>query len=213
MNTVMKKVVFALLLGLTSQAQAQIIDTTGTDFNYADLTWTSSFQYFSGPGGDPLLAADGTINTNLDAFNGELEIVGSDNGTGVYSEVAMYSTTGATGGVLDFSWAFTNTDTLAGFDIFFWINEGTGTVTRELTEFASSGLESMVVGANALFGLSIDTRDNTGGPAFVDISGMTWTADGGQVGAMPVPAALWLFGTAIAGLGFMRKKKDLKVAI
>ena len=213
MKTVMKKVVFALLLGMASQSQAQIIDTTGTNFNYADLTWTSSFQYFSGPGGDPTLPADGTINTNLDAFNGELEIVGSDNGTGVYSEVAMYSNSGLTGGTLDFSWAFTNTDTLAGFDIFFWINEGTGTATRELTNLAEAGFESMVVGANALFGLSIDTRDNIGGPAFVDISGMTWTAAGGEVGQMPVPAALWLFGSALAGLGFMRKKKDLKAAI
>jgi hypothetical protein len=216
MKTVMKKVVFALLLGLTSQAQAQVIDTTGVDFSFAGLDWTSSFQYFpQGQDPAPSIPGDGVIRTDADATvfcaTCNLTIDGSNNGSGVYQETAMYSTA-VTDGTLDFDWAFTNND-IADWEFFFWINTGTGDGSRELTALASAGSESFVVGAGSLFGISIDTRDNTLGNSFVDISGFEWTAAGGNTGAVPVPAALWLFGTALAGLGFMRKKKDLKAAI
>ena len=34
-----------------------------------------------------------------------------------------------------------------------------------------------------------------------------WTVDNLQVTAVPVPAAAWLFGSALAGLGWMRRKQ------
>ena len=210
MKTSFKKVMIVLLLGVASQTQASIIDTTNTDFNLGGLTWTSSFQYFSGPGGDPTLDPGGAIRTGVDAFNGELEIQGSNNGTGVYSESAMYSSS-AVAGTLDFSWVYNSPD-LANLDFFIWINEGTGDVTRTLALSAASGIESLVVSAGSLFGLSIDTRDNTFGYGYVDISDLQFTAAGALPTAMPVPGALALFGIALAGLGFVRKQKVLKSA-
>jgi hypothetical protein len=207
MKTSLKKVMLVLLLGVASQTQAAIIDTSGVDFDLGGLTWTSSFQYFAPAGStDPVLPGDGFIRTGADAVNGELEIQGSNNGTGVYSETAMYSTT-AVDGTLDFSWIYGSPD-LADLDFFIWINEGTGDATRTLALSAASGVESLVLGAGSLFGLSIDTRDNTFGAGFVDISGLQFTAAGGVVvSTVPVPGALALFGIALAGLGFVRKQK------
>ena len=210
MKTSFKKVMIVLLLGVASQTQASIIDTTNTDFNLGGLTWTSSFQYFAAAGQSTTLDPGGSIRTGADAFNGELEILGSNNDTGIYSETAMYSTS-AVAGTLDFSWIYGSAD-LATYDFFIWINEGTGDVTRTLAVSASSGIESLVVSAGSLFGLSIDTRDNTFGYVYVDISGLQFTAAGALPTAMPVPGALALFGIALAGLGFVRKQKVLKSA-
>jgi hypothetical protein len=204
MKTSLKKVMIVFLLGVASQTQAAIIDTTGTSFDAGGLTWISSFQYFPGPGQSTTLDPGGQILTGGDAFNGELEIQGSDNGSGIYSETAMY-TTATADGTLDFSWIYGSNDA-ADFDFFIWINEGAGDITRTIASSAGSGIESLVVTAGSLFGLSIDTRDNTLGNGFVDISGLTFTA-AGEIGNVPVPGALALFGIALAGLGFVRKQK------
>jgi hypothetical protein len=37
-------------------------------------------------------------------------------------------------------------------------------------------------------------------------SGYTYTVTGGNVSAVPIPAAVWLFGSALAGLGYLRKR-------
>ena len=207
MKTSLKKVMFIILLGVASQTQAAIIDTTATDFAAGGLTWTSSFQYFTPSGQpDPTEPASGSIRTGTDAFNGELEIQGSNNSSGVYSEAAMYATS-AVDGTLDFSWVYGSNDA-ADFDFFIWINTGAGDVTRTLATAASSGIESLVVSAGSIFGLSIDSRDNTLGAGFVDISGLQFTAAGG-ISTVPVPGAFALFGIALAGLGFVRKQKVL----
>jgi len=205
MKTSLKKVMFIILLGVASQTQAAIIDTTGTAFTAGGLTWTSSFQYLA-PSGLTAIEAGGSIRTDEHAFNGELEIQGSNNSTNIYSEVAMYSTS-AVDGTLDFSWVYGSNDDPT-FDFFIWINNGAGDVTRTLASAAGSGIESLVVSAGSLFGLSIDTRDNLQGAGFVDISGLQFTAAGG-ISPVPVPGALALFGIALAGLGFVRKQKVL----
>jgi len=206
MKTSLKKVMFIILLGVASQTQAAVIDTTNTSFDLGGVTWTSSFQYFAAPGESTTLDPGGQILTGLDAFNDELEIQGSNNGSGIYSETAMYSTA-TVDGTLDFSWVYGSND-LANFDFFIWINEGAGDVTRTLALAAGSGIESLVVSAGSLFGLSIDSRDNTQGAGFVDISGLQFTAAGG-ISTVPVPGAFALFGIALAGLGFVRKQKVL----
>jgi len=34
-----------------------------------------------------------------------------------------------------------------------------------------------------------------------------WAVRSGDVGAVPVPAALWLFGSAIAGIGYVARRR------
>ena len=213
MKKVMKKVMLVFMLGLVSQTHAAIIDTNTVDpnFTFGGLDWTASFDYLSAP--SPTTPSTGTIRTGAEAFNGQLEITGSDNGSGAASETAMYSTATADGSV-SFNWDFFSTD-LAGFDFFIWVSDAiTGDITRVISDRVSateSGISSFIVSAGGLFGLSVDTTDNNFGAATVDISNFSFTAFGGS--PVPLPPALLLFGTALAGLGFFQKKKPLKKAI
>jgi hypothetical protein len=214
MKKVMKKIMFVFMLGLVSQTHAAIIDTNTADpnFTFGGLDWTASFDYISAPA--PTTPSTGTIRTGAEAFNGELEITGSDNGSGVASETAMYSTATADGTV-SFDWSFFSTD-LAGFDFFIWVSDAIGgDTTRVISDRISaseSGISSFIVAAGGLFGLSIDTTDNNFGSATVDISNFSFAAFGGA-SAVPLPPALLLFGAALAGLGFFQKKKPLQKAI
>ena len=228
MNTAMKNVIFVFLLGLAGQSQAQIINNATTDptFGFGGFTWESSFAYLGDtpPGGE--LAA-GEIRTGDDALNGELEITGSDNqlnppplnGPFYPSEAAMFTTITENGSA-SFDWIFETQDSQGAYDFFMTIIsfDAAGTQVVQATRMTDvsasvqSGLGTIInLLAGDLFGLSIDTADNFGGSATVDISNFKFTADSARV--VPVPAALWLFGSAIAGLGFMRKKKGLKAAI
>ena len=65
--------------------------------------------------------------------------------------------------------------------------------------------------AGDLFSLTIDTADNFGGFATVDIANFMWTPESARV--VPLPPAIALFGLALAGLGFMQKKKVLKTVV
>jgi hypothetical protein len=71
-----------------------------------------------------------------------------------------------------------------------------------------------MVGLGDLFGFSIFSIDNAFGAASVDISNLTFCtacdANGRPpVSAVPLPPAFLLFGVALAGLGFVQKRKQL----
>jgi hypothetical protein len=220
MKAVMKKVMFACLLGLACQTQASVFTASDQTFDYGGLTWSTSFNYVNAT---DTVAAEGAIYTGTDAsivndslgnpIQYDVTIEGSNNGSGKYSEAAMYTTT-TTGGVVNFDWNFQNTDPDSTFDFFVFIFDlATDSFTRVATGTRGADHAQFTVEANSMFGLSIDTADNIGGAAFVDIRNFDFAANGGAPSAVPVPPALFLFGAAIAGLGFVQKKKGLKADI
>jgi hypothetical protein len=67
---------------------------------------------------------------------------------------------------------------------------------------------------NVLFGPGFDSYSFSA--AWSGLSSITFQADAGiialdnlEVTAVPIPAAVWLFGSALAGLGWMRRKQTV----
>ncbi len=201
--------IFALVigLGLGQSAQAVTIDSSGagTTFDFGGLTWTADFS-------------GSTPNTGVieytDPAPTDVTIKGSSNGLGLPSNTG-FSTTAASDLAIDFSWAYQTFDFSEVFDTFFWVNNGAGSTTVQLSVNGDgaiqNGAESMLVAAGDVFGFSIFTLDNLFGLgefAQVTISDFSFQDLGGNPNPVPVPPAFLLFGSALAGLGFMRKKKQ-----
>ena len=200
----------ALALGLMAgqqSAHATVLDTTdnGTIFEFGTLDWSADFT-----GSAP--------NTGTIVYNdpvGEVTINGSSNGLGAQSETGI-STTATEAGAVNFSWLYQTFDVAPTWDVFYWINDGDGTATSQLSldsgSASQSGSESFLVAAGDIFGFSIITVDNEFLPsdfASVTISGFSFEALGaiGGVSKVPVPPAFLLFGSALAGFGLLRLKK------
>jgi hypothetical protein len=64
---------------------------------------------------------------------------------------------------------------------------------------AVGGVVSLVIGSDVNGSSEISGNIATGTGRFVT---------SGAVSAVPIPAAVWLFGSALAGLGWMRRKKS-----
>ena len=77
---------------------------------------------------------------------------------------------------------------------------GGGTVQIELPLLQSRD-ESMLIGWSGLTKVEIENASGAFGMVF----------DTFEVTAVPIPAAVWLFGSALAGLGWMRRKKTVFV--
>ena len=268
MKTMMKKIMFVCVLGVASQTQAAMYTTTGDTFTYGNMNWTTSFEYkanstdglgneitvapptLEAPGGEIWTGNnDGTFGLD-EAFNDQIEIVGSNNNAAPLngpdglpfteddiffpSESKMWALADVDGSV-SFDWFFSTGDLDGEFDFFMTVvkaNEQIVYIDRlsNISGPEQSGNQAgfgcgllltcegafgsvINLTAGDIFSLSIDTADNLGGEARVDISNFNFTSNDDRFPAVPVPAAVWLFGSAMAGLGFMRKRKDLKVAV
>ena len=194
----------AIIAGLSvgQVANAALIDASTTDktFNAWGLNWTAVFDTFAPSNGNVSHDASGVTITG-------------DNSAGGYSSTEIWGDAPVAGSVI-FDWSYTTADANgAGNDPLFYI-EGTTFTPFDLsvscTTFPCTGTTGPVAVTAGLFsfGLSIDSVTGQDGLASVDISNLNFLdADGKPIGAVPVPAAFWLFGTALAGFGFMRKKK------
>lgn len=197
----MKKLLFAAMIFMASSAQATIYDMDA-------FAWTDDLG-----GGDGAISRSGS-NTAT--------IRGSADESGFFSITQMTSTStlglGSGEGDVSFAWDYTTGDFDSAFDPFVWVYAADGDInnvsvtqitTNGLT--AESGTSTFAVVAGSLFGFSIDSVDNLVTAtdfAFVTITDFAFD-DGfaGNVLPTPVPPAFLLFGTALAGLGFFRKKK------
>jgi len=206
----MKKMIFALLLtGFFSQAQAAFVEAAeGPDsFNLwgpvgEEFSWSVNHD-----GGDGKVEYDVTAET--------VRITGSDDQSEMPTNTEM-TTTGA--GIVDFNWIYSTTDTLfgVGFDPFIFIRDLlTDPVTFvDLTQegltdetagvFTSRG--NVILEVGALWGFSIDSFDSSFGAGIVTISDLSFA--GAQPSPVPVPPAFLLFGTAMASLAYVRRKKQ-----
>ena len=217
----MKKVLaIVLFIGMAGQANAAIytVDSPGS-FLFGGFSWDTSFsptenQNGSIRNGPEANSVDGEAPIAL----GEVQITGSDTGTQLdipIRSLTTMTTTIAQGGTISVDWTYTS-GILDGADNdpFLWLidnvvqtpfiygNLGTGIGVQ-------SGTFTQAVDANTLFGLSIASDNLFGAPDFqanVVLSNFTLTDLNGS-NLVPVPPAFLLFGTALAGLGFFRKKK------
>ncbi|MCP4331934.1 MAG: hypothetical protein GY785_04710 [Gammaproteobacteria bacterium] len=202
--------VFALVigLGLGQSAQATVLyeSDAGSTFGFGGLTWTADFSGFTPNSGEiEYIGPDPT----------DVTIRGSSSGSGFPSNTG-FSTTAGSDLQIDFSWAYETFDIFGEvWDTFFWVNSGAGSTTVQLSVNGDgsiqSGAESMLVAEGDVFGFSIFTVDNWDLPADfaeVNISNFSYQDLGGNPNPVPVPPAFLLFGSALAGLGFMRKKKQ-----
>ena len=195
----MKKLLFAAMICMASSAHATIYDMD-------DFVWTDDTGL-----GNGVISRSGT-NTAT--------IRGSDDGSGFFDPTQMTSTStlgaGSGEGDVSFAWDYTTTDTDSIWDPFVWLYAADGDINNlSITSITTSGITnqsglwSFAVAAGSLFGLSIDTVDNEFGDGefgFVTITNFAFD-DGFAANPVPVPPAFLLFGTALAGLGFFRKKK------
>ena len=157
----------ALATGLLfgQSAQAAVIDFSGAGSSFDafgdGLVWTADF---SG-------AAPNTGTIVYDDPTGEVTVNGSSNGLGFQSETGI-STTATEHGTVSFSWLYESFDLSPAFDVFYWINDGAGTASTQISDSAGSlvqsGAESFLVDAGDIFGFSIITVDNLFFPQLIE---------------------------------------------
>ena len=96
-------------------------------------------------------------------------------------------------------------------EIAFYVCLLRGLTASDLTHTGDINLDpqfSIHLNPGDFYSLSIASLTGQGGEALVDIYDFTFVADGTSVNPVPIPAAAWLFGTALIGLvGFGRRRK------
>jgi hypothetical protein len=123
-----------------------------------------------------------------------------------------------------------NTNLYSDIDITTLESDGRGSANyQQLVEASGSGdnfLNVVGPGAGGLRGLGLffgSSLTNTGGTVAIDAGSedfcddnSCWPPDqtiravvSGSVSAVPIPAAAWLFGSALAGLGWLRRKQPV----
>ena len=231
----MKKVIlFVLFIGMVGHAQAAFIVSGDVDntFNYGtntDSTGVVSTDFFNWTAG--FVNSDGSIDTET-AFNGEFQMIGSDlldadgfGCPGTFLDLCTSTnmlTTSSEAGTISVDWDYFTGDVFAEYDPFVWLYDGVATtITNDALGFFDDGslddgiqfgTFSATVAAGVDFGFAI-LSDNYFGDglsgADVGLLNLNFVADPFQANpptAAPVPPAFLLFGTALAGL-FFRKKK------
>jgi hypothetical protein len=229
----MKKLILALMLGICGQAQATIIDADTVlvgGFDWNGINWNATFE----PGcttANPCAEANivpnnGSINyTNDDS----IVISGSDGVSSTPTMLTQMTTSAAinnaSGAFVDFTWNYAtlNVPAIPAYDPFFFILDtsqlsGTQALPNsgDLLDLGGSPTQqnsaSIFIPYNSIFGFAIKTLGNENNLAVVTITDFSLSLVPGQPNPVPVPPALLLFGTALAGLGFMRKKLTVKTA-
>jgi len=224
-----------LFIGMAGQANADIFfdvpfPATGS-FGYGGLDWTTGFENSDGSvATNDLNASTSTISggaaggfpADYTSNGSDVRIFGSDtgieaNGPGLSS---ISTTIGPVSGTISVAWDYiAGPGTLAENDPFIWLLGGDPLLALTpqsiagfdgLSAAPQSGTFIQHLDAGALFSFGILTLDNLFGDgefASVSLTGLEFTADIGGMNPVPVPPAFLLFGTALAGLGFFRKKK------
>lgn len=182
----MKKLMLIVLLALGGQAQAAVLD---------DFTWTTD----TGIG-------DGSVNFLSPTA---VTITGSNSGLFLTPPPVRTSieTTATSNGTVTFDWGFSDANLFAGANFFLWLSDGVDATELLATgNAASAGSASFLVAAGNTFGMAVDAAFDGLGAATASITNFNF-APSGQPEPVPAPATLLLFGTALAGFVFTRRKK------
>ena len=196
----MKKYLFIYLACFLGFANAAPIENFTSDYDVSN--WTQS------PGG-------GSIDTS--GAPASIIEISSDSGTGLgLPSDTDFTITSLDNGIVTFNWVYNTADQDGSFyDPFGWLLNGVFTqLTIDDLFTTQSGTESFAVNAGDIFGFRITSEDSLLGPATVAISNFSAPetpavpTTPGDVSPVPVPAAVWLFGTGLIGLIGMRKKSS-----
>jgi hypothetical protein len=191
---------------LTWLADANYAQTSGYDTN-GRMTWDQANAWAAGLDIDGVAGADGwrlpdTIDVGNDGYTYTNIYQGVDYGFNIttHSEMsnmfynvlgntAWYDTSGVATGCTVPDYCLTNTGSFSNLQSMdYW----------SATEYALSA------GRGWLFGM-IDGFQSTADKGY---GGYAWLVQSGDVSAVPVPAAVWLFGSGLIGLlGVARCKK------
>jgi hypothetical protein len=185
--------IFALLLSCTSQASTLI------DFDSQPLGATAS----------PLTIGDFSFNPA-----GGMEIIQQSPGdNALYKEATGLTDgngTGTTAGPLVMWMESTSDDPFAfyGADVF-----GTslnGTVSLIVIGVVSGGgTAADPIGTGDWLNLEKVFFEVTSGEVYSGFDTLSITIDNVNAGVVPIPAAVWLFASALAGLGWFRRKQTV----
>ena len=111
-------------------------------------------------------------------------------------------------GMVSFDWDYRTNDEGPEYDPFGWLLNGTFTqLTDSRGAGAQSGSTMFAVVVGDIFGFSAMSTDSQLGSSLTTIS--NFSAPEVSVSAVPLPAAAWLFGSALLGFfGFSRRKAN-----
>lgn len=152
--------------------------------------------------------AGGTVDTST-APN---SITLTSGQTGVGGDT-FFTITAPNAETISFDWSYVSNDYtgISAFDPFAYVINGqVTTLTNDLQYLSSnpspdqSGVAVFNVNAGDVFGFNANTFDGTGGGAVTVVSNFS---------AVPVPGAIWLFGSAIAGLGCVSRRNHKYVQV
>ena len=120
-----------------------------------------------------------------------------------------FTVTALADGMVNFDWLFTTADQEGpAFDPFGWLFNGVFTqLTDNSGSITQSGSTMFAVVAGDIFGFSARSTDSCCGSGTTTIT--NFSAPDASVSTVPVPAAAWLFGSALLGFfGFSRRKAN-----
>jgi len=179
-NTAHFGTVAVLALGLSGTASA--------DFNggYAIANWVLNDN------------AGGTVDTS----NAPASITLTSGNSGAGGDT-FFTTTAVAAETISFDWSYVTNDLWgeSGTDAFGYVINGAVTTlinpNQDFTIPTQSGTAVFTVNAGDVFGFDANTLDGWGGSSVTVVSNFS---------AVPVPGAIWLFGSAIAGLGAVSRR-------
>ncbi len=188
----MKKYLFMCLVVSIGTANAASIN------NFTDGYDVSNWNQFLDGGS---IDTTGTPNSIVE--------VSSNNNTGPTATLFTIASLGS--GIVTFDWSYNTTDADGSeHDPFGWLLNNTFTqLTTDGLFGTQSGTESFAVETGDIFGFVALTTDSIEGTATAVISNFSAPA----ISNVPVPAAVWLFGSGLVGLIGMRKKSSKITAL
>jgi len=213
-----KSTILIAAMGMTLSAGAVQAATLGTNGDFESGAFDGSWIAFPNAGTTTIVSPGST-----GSFAGEASSINVANGaTMKFANVGAGLLTPGQAFTVDFDWKGTNgiggvidirvfselsgggvskTDILAG---------GTGAgLTADWTSFSAGGID-LTTGTDVSGGVTVEFTAICGADAgcfsFLAVDNVTVTAD---VPAVPVPAAVWLFGSGLLGLvGVARRRKS-----
>jgi hypothetical protein len=208
--------------GLTGWTSAGVTnDTTSTSTNFygdtvaalnGDMARVDSGDDFNDEGFNPLTStiesvlgvANGGFNALAPTHQNPSRTVNWVTGAAIYQDITL-----AAEGSISFDWNFLTDDIIADswpIDAVFMVLDGNVTM---LTNTVDNG----GAGSYGWTSLELDVAAGTHRLGFVALNDFDWyggsqlLVDNVSTSVVPVPAAVWLFGSALAGLGWMRRKQ------
>lgn len=141
---------------------------------------------------------DPGVNGTVSPSSGDatmITLTSDTSGTGGFTDFFI---TIPADGTVTFDWFFDNTD-LPAFETSGYLLNGTRIELSPLgVPSVITLMETVPVMAGDVFGFYVESADGIDAPGMLEISNFS--------APVPVPAAIWLLGSALAGLGVFRRR-------